>query len=182
MPRPHCGHSTEPAGSQTGSTGTSLTGRIVVARLIFSLVVLVSLTGCDGATAPVEGPELGLLDPAIDWIGEYTGSGQGTVDGSAAVILDAVITVALDPDDVKLADCTNCVTVTLDDVFLLSNVRIDNLTAVDLTYLDGKVRYTLELRRFTLGNDHPNLLRARATFGNEGATAPIFDVEYVLER
>lgn len=130
----------------------------------------------------MQGPDLPLLDPAADWVGEYRGSGQGVADGDSVVIQDAVITMSFDADDVKLADCSNCVTVALDDVFFLANVSVDNLTTLDLAYRDGPVRYTLELRRFTLGVDHPNVLRARATYGNDGVPTPIFDVEYTLER
>jgi len=130
----------------------------------------------------MQGPDLPLLDPAADWVGEYRGSGQGTLEGVPVVIQDAVITMSFDAADVKLPGCSNCLTVALDDIFFLTNVRVDNLTALDLTYLDGRARYTLELRRFTLGIDHPNVLRARATYGNDGVAVPIFDVEYTLER
>ena len=144
--------------------------------------LVVSVAGCSGSADAVQGPALPLLDPAADWVGEYRGSGQGTADGLSVVIQDAVITMSFDDADVKLADCPNCVTVTLDDIFFLPNVPVDNLTALDLAYVDGPVRYTLELRRLTLGVDHPNVLRARATYGNDGVPTPIFDVEYTLER
>ncbi len=150
--------------------------RLPVACLLFGLVA------CSDSSVAVEGPELPLLDPAADWVGTYQGSGVGIVDGRPVVIENAVIAVSFDAADIQLVGCTNCVTVTLDDIFFLANVRIDNLTAVDLAYVEGPVRYTLVLRRFTLGIDHPNVLRARATYGNVGVSVPIFDVEYTLER
>ena len=138
--------------------------------------------GCSEPAAVVQGADLPLLDPAADWVGVYRGSGQGTLEGLPVVVQDAVVTVVFDADDVKIPQCPNCVTVTLDDIFHLANVRVDNLTGMDLTYLDGAVRHTLELRRFTLGIDNPNVLRARATYGNDGVATPILDIEYTLER
>ncbi len=132
-----------------------------------------------------EGPTAsGLLpvpDFAADWIGDYEGDGQGTIDGRPATEPGAMLYVALDSEQDRLPSCPRCVTVRLDDSFSLVNVSVQSRTELDLSYRDGVVLYRLRLVRSQLGVN-PDLVEARLTIGNADAPTPIVDMQYALQR
>ena len=138
-----------------------------------------------GSCSDPAGEATGILpvpDLASDWLGDYRGFGQGTIDGQPAFVTNVELSIAYDSGDQISPDCTGCVTVTLDDDFLLSNVAVDHRTDLSLSYRDGVVLYTLLLHRPILGVDNTNLLEAYLTIGNHDAPSPIVELEYLLER
>ncbi len=140
-----------------------------------------ALGSCSDAVTVPEA-SLHVPDLASDWLGDYLGTGQGTVDGQPAFVAEAELTIGYDADENASPDCPGCVTVRLDDAFFLPNVVIDHTTDLSLSYRDGVVLYTLLLHRPLLGVDGTKLLEARLTIGNHDAPSPIVDLEFVLER
>ena len=134
----------------------------------------------DATTAPTA--SLQVPDLASDWLGDYLGTGQGTVDGQPAFVAEAELTIWYDAGEYASPGCGGCVTVTLDDAFFLPNVVIDHATDLSLSYRDGVVLYTLLLHRPLLGVDSTKLLEARLTIANHDAPSPIVDLEFFLER
>ena len=147
-------------------------------RLMLALSLVVACS--DESTDP--GGILRPLDAASDWIGEYRGNGAGVIDGEATVVTDAVLTIELDAVEIRLPGCPLCVTVRLDDDFLLANVAVESLTELDLAYREGVVLRTLRLERALLGLEALNQVEARLTIGNADAPSPIVDLTYLLER
>ena len=140
-----------------------------------------ALGSCSDAVAEPKGI-LQIPDLASDWLGDYRGIGQGTVDGQPAFLSKAELSIAYDSGEHVSPDCEGCVTVTLDDAFFLSNVVVDHRSDLSLSYRDGVVLYTLLLHRPLLGVDSTKLLEAHLTIGNHDAPVPIVDLEFVLER
>jgi hypothetical protein len=143
--------------------------------------VLALVTG----VACSEGPTgSGLLQEpgfAADWIGDYQGGGQGSIDGQPATESDAMLHIGFDAEPDRVPSCQGCVTVRLDDSFSMVNVSVQSRTELDLSYRDGVVLYRLRLARSPLGAN-PNVVLARLTIGNADAPTPIVDMEYVLQR
>ncbi|MEZ4414980.1 MAG: hypothetical protein R3E10_04435 [Gemmatimonadota bacterium] len=149
------------------------------------LAVTLLLSACSfGGPADVE------VDPAVEavrdeagaWVGDYFGSGAGLVDGQPFENKDARLRIAFDADSVRLPTCPSCVTITLDAVFALVNVRVADPVELTLAYDRGAVRHTLVVRRFSGGGEVGNVVLARATIGTIGVSTPFFDVSYLLER
>jgi hypothetical protein len=151
-------------------------------RSVTAFLILV-IVGCSARdpTAEGDGPELPDA-VAVGWVGDYFGSGTGLVDGQPFADEDATLRIAFDADSVGLPSCPACVTVSLDSIFSLANVRVGDPVEMALTYDQGPVRHTLELRRLSGAGGPGNAVSARATIGNAGVPTPFFDVTYVLER
>jgi hypothetical protein len=158
--------------------------RAAPTRAAACLVTLL-LAGCtlEKPTA-LDGPpdSLGPVEAASAWIGDYLGGGSGQVDGESFTVEDARLRVSLDADSVKRPTCPLCVTVSLDAVFALVNVRLTDVVELNLTYDEGAVRRTLAVRRFSAGGEVGNTVTARVTIGTAGVPTPFFDVSYVLQR
>ena len=144
-------------------------------------LVLGLVTGFACSEGPTGSGLLQVPEFAEDWIGEYRGVGQGSVDGQPATEPDAMLLIAFDSEQDRVPSCQGCVTVRLDDSFSLVNVSVQSRTDLDLSYRDGVVLYRLQLARSPLGA-YPNLVQARLTIGNADAPTPIVDMEYVLRR
>jgi len=150
-----------------------------------TLLLTVAVVGCNvqDPVAEGEGPDVpDGLALAAGWVGDYFGSGAGLVDGQPFDVDEASLQIAFDAESVRLPACPACVTVSLDSIFALVNVRVDDPVEMALTYEQGPVRYTLELRRFSTGGGPGTAVSARATIGNAGVPTPFFDVTYLLER
>ena len=158
-------------------------------RLLLHLTASVAALALAACTLPGSGTGLdfteevdGPTDFAGAWAADYFGNGVGQAVGQPFVARDARLRIALDADSVRLPDCPRCVTVTLDSVFALANVPVNDPVELNLAYDDGPVRYTLLLQRFSGNGSVGNTVSARATVANVGVTTPFFDVTYVLER
>lgn len=150
-----------------------------------SALLLLAVVGCGvpEPTAQDPGPDLpDALAFARGWVGDYLGSGTGLVDGQPFDDEEATLRISFDAEGVALPSCPACVTVSLDSIFRLVNVRVGDPVEMMLSYDQGPVRHTLELRRFDAGGGPGNAISARATIGNTGVPTPFFDVTYVLER
>jgi len=156
-----------------------------VATTALPLLLTLALSGCtlEKVAEPDEPlADRGPSEAAAAWIGDYLGDGAGVVDGLAFEKKDARLHIALDADSVRLQSCSLCVTVTLDAVFALANVRLTDAVELNLAYDDGPVHYTLAVRRFSANGEVGNAVTARVTIGEAGVPTPFFDVSYLLAR
>ena len=144
-------------------------------------LVLALVAGAACSEGPTASGLLQVPDFAADWVGDYQGSGQGTIDGRPAEEVNARLHIAFDAEQDRTPSCQGCVTVRLDDSFSLVNVSVQSRTELDLSYRDGVVLYRLRLARSLLGVN-PNLVEARLTIGNWDAPTPIVDMQYALLR
>jgi len=143
------------------------------------------LAGCAAEATTSVSDEADLSEAfslAAGWLGDYFGTGNGLVDGQPFEVRDAVLRIAFDVDAVALPSCPACVTVSLDSVFVLVNIRVPDPVEMALTYDRGVVRHTLALTRFSAAGGLGNAISARATIGTAGVATPFFDVTYALER
>ncbi len=144
------------------------------------------LVGACGApdSGPAGPPPITPTPPPIaqDWIGVYGGSLIGQYEGAdlheAAVRLDISFDAAPDPQ------CPACVTVRLDDYFLLAGQRIDQPTQATFSYWDGTRMRTLELGKFSAGGASGNVLQGTLTVVDTagGQSARTLEAELLVER
>lgn len=149
------------------------------------LSVLLALSACTlgGPTDVGDAPgSAGFRAQAAAWVGDYLGNGSGLVDGQPFQAKGARLHIAFDADSVRVPSCPDCVTVTLDAIFGLANVRVTDPVELSLSYDVGAVRHTLLVRRYSAGGEVGNAVTVRATIGNAGVPTPFFDVTYLLER
>jgi hypothetical protein len=156
-----------------------------LALAVSHVLLMTFLGGCAG-------PELvvGELDPDTEtlilaqaWIGEFLGAAEGEVLGEPFQNPAAGLTIAFDADSLGRTDCFFCVTVTLDTVFVRTNVTVGDPVRLDLRYTTDGVERTLVLDRFSGAGGTANVLQGRAIIRPVDTSGPpTLDLRYLLQR
>lgn len=156
------------------------------AALAAALIVAVS-AGCgDGATDAGTEEDPDRLTPTelirLSWLGTFIGPGRGSVGEDVVTTDSSRLTFRIDADSVRPADCPLCVTVTLDTLFSLVNVRINDAVRLNLQYTrDGK-DWGLLVERFSAGGATGNIAQARLLAQPLDGGPIAVDMAYIMER
>lgn len=150
-------------------------------------LVLGSVLGCgEGSTIPDPGDDADRLTPTdlirLSWIGTFTGPGQGSVDDIPFEVDSARLSFRIDADSIRPADCPLCMTVTLDTLFSLVNVRINDAVRLNLQYTRDSLQWGLLIERFSSAGATGNIVQARLLAQPLGSGTAAVDLSYLMER
>ena len=154
--------------------------------VLFALGLCLCATGClgeSGASVPIVGGELpSSLDPAGGWIGTFEGPGEGVLAGMHINADTARLEIRIDPDSVRTPQCPRCLTLTMDTLFVMSNVPPTPGVSLTALYLRGPTVRSLRLDRFSGGGGTDNVLLVRLQIDPVHDTVQGSDMGYLLER
>ena len=117
-------------------------------RLFTVIALSAAVWACDPASTTRDSlgggsAQLGADGYGSDWTGMFVGAGQGVIGAMNVSARNVKLTIELDPDSVRVDECRNCVTITLDTLFWQPNVTLTDPQSVVVRYTEGDVRHVL---------------------------------------
>lgn len=155
-------------------------------RLLLLLTACVVLPACTSTepTGPDESEDPPATPPpfTVDWVGQYTGQADGTLDGASTTSLPVTILIRFDQQ--AAADCTGCITIQFGEHFDRSGLLPQALTSGAWTYEDGDTFRSLRMEKFSVGGTPGTVFIGVVTVGNApfGGPSPVVSLSFVVER
>ena len=154
------------ANGTTSTYSVSMDGRAskhVIPGAASALLVLTTvLSSCiDSAPLPPRTERQPITEQvalSLAWIGSYDGWGTLTTNGMKHGVSELTLRITFDADSLKLDDCPNCVTVTLDPWFSHGNLPLKYGTEAFFLYREDGVTHTMAVNRFSGGGQTANAL------------------------